>query len=85
MHLRQANARNNGTSIARQRNSKYASLAKEGGVFRGIRAEELSWRQSALAVSQFSVGNSHGKFVVEEEFEVGQWGLNVRFEDFIYM
>jgi hypothetical protein len=53
------------------------------GVFRGVRAEELSWRQSALRVSQFSVGDSHGKFVVEEELEVGLWRLNVLFEEFM--
>jgi hypothetical protein len=40
------------------------------GVFRGVRAEQLSLRQSAPRVSQFSVGDSHGKFVVEEELEV---------------
>jgi hypothetical protein len=51
---------------------------KEDGVFREVRADELSWRQSALRVSQFSVGNSHGKFVVEEELEVSLW-----FEDFV--
>jgi hypothetical protein len=30
-------------------------------------------------------GESHGKFVVEEELEVGLWRLNVWFEDFIYV
>jgi hypothetical protein len=80
--LRQTNARNNRTSIARQRSSKHASLTKEDDVFRGVRAEELSWRQSALHV-QFSVGHSHGNFVVEGELEFGLWGLNVWFEDFM--
>jgi hypothetical protein len=36
------NARNNGTSIARQRSCKHLSLTKEDGVFRGVLAEELS-------------------------------------------
>jgi hypothetical protein len=35
------------------------------------------------ATSQFSVGDSHGKFVVEE-LEVGLWRLNVWFEEFMY-
>jgi hypothetical protein len=42
------NARNNRTSIARQRSCKQASLTIEDGVFRGVRTEELSWKQSAL-------------------------------------
>jgi hypothetical protein len=79
---RKANARNNRTSIARQRNCKHASLTKEDGAFRGVRAKELS-RQSTLRVSQFSVGDSQGKFVVEEELEVGLWRLNVLFEGFV--
>jgi hypothetical protein len=33
---------------------------------------------------QFSVGHSHGKFVVEE-LEVGLWRLKVWLEDFIYV
>jgi hypothetical protein len=70
------------TSIARQRSCKHAFLTIEDGVFRGVRAEELSWRQSALQV-QFSVRYSHGKFVVEDELEVGLWRLNVWFEDFM--
>jgi hypothetical protein len=78
---RQANARNNRTSIDRQRSCKHASLTKVD--FRGVRAEELSWRQSALRVSQFSVGDIHGEFVVEEELEVGLWGLNMWTEDFM--
>jgi hypothetical protein len=73
------------TSIARERSCKHAFLTKEDGVFRVVRAEELSWRQSALRVGQFSVGDSHGKFVVEEELEVGLWRLIVWFEDFIYV
>jgi hypothetical protein len=80
---RQTNSRNNRTSIARQRNCKHASLTKDV-VLRGVCAEKLSWRQSALWVSQFSVGDSHGKFIVEEELEVDLWWLNVWFEDFIY-
>jgi hypothetical protein len=79
---RQANARNR-TSIDRQLSCKHASLTKENSVFRGVRAEELSWRQFALRVSQFSVGDSHGKFVVEEELEVGLWRLNVWIENFM--
>jgi hypothetical protein len=70
---RQVNARKNRVSIARQRSCKHASLTKEDIVFRGVRAEELSWRESALPVSQFSVGDSHGNFVVEEELEVDLW------------
>jgi hypothetical protein len=37
--------------------------------------------------SQFSVADSHGKFVVEEQLEVGLWWLNVWLEDlfFIYI
>jgi hypothetical protein len=62
---------------------KHASLTKEDGVFREVRAEELSWRQSALRVSQLSVGDSHGKFVVEEELEVGLCRLNMWFEGFM--
>jgi hypothetical protein len=73
----QANARNNKTSVARQWSCKHASLTKEDYVFRGVRAEELSWRQSALRVSQFSVWHSHGKFVIEEELEVGLWRQRV--------
>jgi hypothetical protein len=38
----EANARKNRTSIARQRSSKHASLTIQDGVFRGVRAEELS-------------------------------------------
>jgi hypothetical protein len=82
--LRQANTRNNRTSISKQRSCKHISLTKEYCVSRGVRAEMLSWRQSALRINQFSVGDSHGKFVVEEELEVGQWTLNVWFEDFVY-
>jgi hypothetical protein len=60
-------------SIARQRSCKHACLTKEDDVLSGVRAEEVSWRQSALAVSQFSAGESHGKFVIEEELEVDLW------------
>jgi hypothetical protein len=67
--LRQENAWNNRLYVIRQRRCKHASLTKEDGVFREVRAEELSLRQSALQ-DQFSV-DSHGKFVVEEELEVG--------------
>jgi hypothetical protein len=35
-----------------------------------VHAEELSSRQLVLQV-EFSVGDSHGKFIVEEELEVG--------------
>jgi hypothetical protein len=47
--------------------------------------KELSWRKSALQVGQFSVGDSHGKFVVEEELhvEVSLWRFSVWFEDFM--
>jgi hypothetical protein len=38
----EANARNNMMSIARQRSCKRAFLTIEDGVFRGVRAEELS-------------------------------------------
>jgi hypothetical protein len=38
----ESNARNNRTSIARQRSCKHVSLTIEDGVFRGVRAEELS-------------------------------------------
>jgi hypothetical protein len=34
--------------------------------------------------SHFSVGNSHGKFVVEEELEVNLWRLTVWFKYLIY-
>jgi hypothetical protein len=68
------------TSIARQWSCKHASLKKEGD-FRGVRAEEF-WRQSALQV-QLSVGDSHGKFVVEEQLEVSEWRLNVWTEDLV--
>jgi hypothetical protein len=34
-------------------------------------------------MSQSSVGDSHRKFVVEEELEVGPWRLNEWFEDFM--
>jgi hypothetical protein len=47
------------------------SITKEDGVFREVSAEDLSWRQSALGVSQLLVGDSHGKFAVEEKLEVG--------------
>jgi hypothetical protein len=30
-------------------------------------------------------GDDHGKFIVEEEIEVGLWKLNVWLEDFIYV
>jgi hypothetical protein len=80
--LRQANAQNNRTSIARQQSCKHASLTEEDGIFHGGHAEELSWRPSALWVSQFSVGDSHGKFVVEEELEIVLWRLNMWFEGF---
>jgi hypothetical protein len=63
---------NNRRSIARQRSCKHASLTKKDGVFRGVRAVELSWRQLALRVSRFSVGDSPEKFIVEEELEGGQ-------------
>jgi hypothetical protein len=33
--------------------------------------------------SQLPIEHSNGKFVVEEELEVGQWGLNVWLEDFL--
>jgi hypothetical protein len=80
---RQTNWRNNRTSTARQRSCKHATLTTEDGVFHGIHEEESSWRQSALPVSQFSVGDSHEKFVVEEELEVDLWRLNMWFEDFM--
>jgi hypothetical protein len=70
------------TSIAKQWSYKHASLKTEGGVFRGVRAEELSWSQSGLQV-QFSGGDTQGKFVVEEELEVGLWRLNVWFEGYM--
>jgi hypothetical protein len=70
------------TSVARRRSYKQASLT-EDGVLCGVRAEELSWSQSALRVSQFSVGDSHGKLVVVEELKVGLCRLNVWFEDFM--
>jgi hypothetical protein len=70
-------------SIARQRSCKHAFITKEDGVSHEVRAEELIWKQSALRVSQFSVGDSHGKFVVEEELEVGLRRLNVWIEDFM--
>jgi hypothetical protein len=38
----ETNERNNRTSTDRQRSSKHASLTTEDGVFRGVRAEELS-------------------------------------------
>jgi hypothetical protein len=41
---------NHRTYIARQRNCKHASLTTEVGVFRVVREEELSWRQSVLQV-----------------------------------
>jgi hypothetical protein len=44
-------------------------LTIEEGVFRVVRAEEMSLRQSALHI-QFLAGDSHGKFVVAEELEV---------------
>jgi hypothetical protein len=53
------------------------------GVFCGVRAEELYWRQSALRVSQFSVGDNHGKFIVEEKLKIGLWRFNVWIEDFV--
>jgi hypothetical protein len=56
---RQSDARNNRASIARQRSCEHVSLKKDG-VFLGVRTEELSWRQSALRVTQFSVEHSHG-------------------------
>jgi hypothetical protein len=51
----------------------------------GVRHQELliDWPSDAMWLwieaveSQLPVGRSHGKFVVEEELEVGQWGLNV--------
>jgi phage terminase large subunit GpA-like protein len=63
--LRQANKWNSRTSVARQQSCKHASLTIENDVFHGIHAEELSWRQSMLQV-QFSVGDSHGMFTIEE-------------------
>jgi hypothetical protein len=79
--LGQANARNNRTSIARQRSCKHAYLQKRRCFpwcpCKGIILKTIS------ATSQFSVGDSHGKFVVEEELEVGLWRLNVFFEDFM--
>jgi hypothetical protein len=47
-----------------------------GYMTRAVRKLEL------VVVCQFSVGHSHGKFVVEE-LEVGQWWLNVWFADFM--
>jgi hypothetical protein len=35
--------------------------------------------------SQFSVGDSHGKFIVEEELEVDLWRRKVWLEDFIHV
>jgi hypothetical protein len=66
-----ANAWNNRTSTARQRSCKHASLTKDG-VFRKVRAEELSWRQSALRVESLLGRRQPRKFVVEE-LEVGLW------------
>jgi hypothetical protein len=42
-------------SIARWRASKHSVLTTEDGVFRGIRAEELSWRQSTLQAVEMRV------------------------------
>jgi hypothetical protein len=39
---RQANAWDNRTSSDRQQRCKHVSLTEEDGVFRGVRAEELS-------------------------------------------
>jgi hypothetical protein len=47
------------------------------GVFCGVHAEELTWKQQALRVSHFSVVDSNGKFVLEEELEVDLWRLKV--------
>jgi hypothetical protein len=44
----EVNELNNRSSIARQRSYKHASLTIEYGVFREVRAEELSRRKSAL-------------------------------------
>jgi hypothetical protein len=43
------------------------------------------WIIAAEAREQAKQEDSHGKFVVEEELEVGLWRLNVRLEDFIYV
>jgi hypothetical protein len=43
----------------------------------------LEVNRFSQSVSQFSVGDSHEKFVVEEELEVGLWRLKVWFEDFM--
>jgi hypothetical protein len=48
-----------------------------------VRGDELSWRYSALPVSEVSVGDSHGKFVVEEELEVDLLRFNLWIEDFM--
>jgi hypothetical protein len=48
-------------------------------VFRGIRAKELPWKQTALRISsEFSVEDSHGKFV--DLCRLGVW-----LEDFIHV
>jgi hypothetical protein len=42
------------------------------------------WQNSfGSGTSQFSVGDSHGKFVVGEELEVSLWRFNMWFEDFM--
>jgi hypothetical protein len=58
------------------------------GRLRVVVAAEEPWVQDMEPLwkrieGHFSVGNSHGKFVVEEKLEVGLWRLNVRFECFI--
>jgi hypothetical protein len=78
----QANAWNNKASITAQQSCKHAFLTIGDRVFREVRVVELSC-QSALGVSQFSVGDGHWNFVVQEELEVGLWTLNAWSEDFI--
>jgi hypothetical protein len=60
------------------------SRNNRGVVFtvRGRRWEDIEECRNGNSV-QLSAGDSHGKFVVEEELEVGLWRLSVWLEDLV--
>jgi hypothetical protein len=54
-----------------------------GTIGRLLPGNEAVNTHPALTVTQFSVGEHRGKFIVEEESEVDLWRLNVWVEDFM--
>jgi hypothetical protein len=81
----EVNARKNRTSIAKQWSCKHASLTTEDGVFRGVCAEEFSWRQSALQVqcSAAECTRTRMEHVLSELWRLAEYRLGQRFTQWL--